>query len=285
MVHNSKMLHYDDGRSHNRTNTYTPVRTIEKCFSLLETVADRQPIRIPELVKTLGLSRGNVHRLVATLERLGYLDRLEDGKLRLSYKIFKMGSTVPHSRKLDEVTKPFMHQLCELAGETVNLGVLYNFSVIYLDKVESKQYLRLDHQIGEIDPLHCTALGKALLSGFSAEELEEYFAAAELLRYTENTIVTREALLENIQEVSRKGYALDLKELNDNLHCIAAPICDYQNRVIAALSISGPSIRFTTETLERMVRPLLDTTAEISRRMGCTRHLKPQAGKAGAGKS
>ncbi len=235
---------------------------------MLEYIADRQPVRIPEIVKAVGLNRANVHRLVATLERLGYVERLEDGKVHLSYKIFKMGSTVPHSRKLDEVTKPFMHQLSELSGETVNLGVLYADSVIYLDKVEAKQHLRLDHQIGEIDPLYCTALGKVLLSGFSDQDLERFFASVDLRRYTENTIVTREELLKEICEVQRKGYALDLKELDVNLHCIATPICDYRNKLVAALSISGPSIRFTRKKINLLIAPLLEITAQISCKMG-----------------
>jgi len=264
------MFHYDDKRSHSKTGSYTPVRTIEKCFSVLEQVASRQPVRIPEIVQSVGLNRGNVHRLVATLERLGYVERLEDGKIRLSYKIFKMGSTVPHTRKLDEVTRPFMHRLSEMSDETVNLGVLYADSVIYLDKVEAKQYLRLDHQIGEIDPLYCTALGKVLLSGFSEADLEAFFASAELRPNTKNTIVTREGLEKEIREVRRRGYALDLKELDVNLHCIAAPICDYRNRIIAALSISGPSIRFTRAKINQLTAPMLKITSEISREMGCT---------------
>jgi IclR family KDG regulon transcriptional repressor len=269
------MFHYDDGRSHSKTNSYTPVRTIEKCFSVLELIALRQPVRIPEIVQALGLNRGNVHRLVATLERLGYVERLEDGKIRLSYRIFKMGSTVPHSRKLDEVTRPFMHRLSELSGETVNLGVLYVDSVIYLDKVEAKQYLRLDHQIGEIDPLYCTALGKVLLSGFSEADLEEFFDSVELRPYTKNTIVTRERLETEIREVRRRGYALDLKELDLNLHCIAAPIYDYHQRIIAAMSISAPSIRFSRAKIDKLIAPMLEITAEISREMGSTDAIKP----------
>ncbi|MBN2551592.1 MAG: IclR family transcriptional regulator [Spirochaetales bacterium] len=264
------MFHYDDTCSHNKTSSYTPVRTIEKCFSVLEHIAGRQPVRIPEIVQALGMNRGNVHRLVATLERLGYVERLQDGKIRLSYRIFKMGSTVPRSRKLDEVTRPFMHRLSELSDETVNLGVPYGHSVIYLDKVEAKQYLRLDHQIGELDPLYCTALGKVLLCGFSEEELEDYLASVELRPRTENTIHTREELRKEIQVVCARGYALDLKELDLNLHCIAAPICDHSNRIIAALSISGPSIRFTEEEIDRLIAPMLEIAAAVSREMGCT---------------
>jgi IclR family KDG regulon transcriptional repressor len=253
------------------------VRTIEKCFSVLELIAGRQPVRIPEIVQSLGLNRANVHRLLATLERLGYVERLEDGKICLSYKIFKMGNTVPHTRKLDEITKPFMHQLSELSAETVNLGVLYADSVIYLDKVEAKQYLRLDHQIGEIDPLYCTALGKVLLSGFSEADLEAFFASVELRPHTKNTIQTREGLEKELREVRRRGYALDIKELDINLHCIAAPIWDYRNRIIAALSISGPSIRFTRAKINQTVEPLLEITVAISHEMGCTSLSKPGA--------
>ena len=265
------MFHYDDKCSHSKTSSYTPVRTIEKCFAVLEHIAGRQPVRIPEIVQALGMNRGNVHRLVATLERLGYVEKLQDGKIRLSYRIFKMGSTVPHSRKLDEVTKPFMHRLSELSDETVNLGVLYAHSVIYLDKVEAKQSLRLDHQIGELDPLYCTALGKVLLCGFAEEEMADYLASVELRPRTENTIQTQEALRKEIQVVRSRGYALDLKELDLNLHCIAAPICDFSNRIIAALSISGPSIRFTEEKIDKLIAPMLEIAGAVSREMGCTR--------------
>lgn len=264
------MFHYSDRCSYNRTKSYTPAKTVQKCFRILEFIGANQSVRVPEIVKGLGLTRGNVHRLLATLEGMEYVEKLEDSKVRLSYKIFKLGSNVPLSRKLDEVAKPYMNRLSDLADETVNLGVLYAHSVIYLDKVECKHYLRLDHQIGEIDPLYCTAPGKVLLSDFSEEELEDFFRSVELRPYTKNTIVTRQGLLKAVKKVRRNGYAVDLKELNENLHCTAAPIVDYRNKIIAALSISGPSIRLTRSKIDKLKKPLLETAAEISQKMGCT---------------
>ena len=110
-----------------------------------------------------------------------------------------------------------------------------------------------------------------LLTGFTEEELEEFFASVELRPNTKNTITTKEGLLKEIREVGERGYALDIKELDMNLHCIAAPIYDYRNGVAAALGVSGPSMRFSREKINRLVAPLLEITIKISGEMGYTK--------------
>lgn len=263
------MFQYSNGRSNNETNSYVPAKTLEKGFRILELLGEKQPLRVPEIVKLLDLNRTNVHRLLATMERLGYVEKTEDQRVRLSYQLFKLGNTVPHSRKLDEVAKPAMNEIAELADETINLGVHHCYQVIYLDKVECRHSLRLDHQIGETDPLYCTALGKVLLCGFSDDELSDYLKTAGRKAYTQHTRTGEKEIRDELELTRRRRYAMDLKELDENLHCLAAPVCDYHGTIIAAISISGPAMRLTRERMETLTAPLLNSAAEISRDMGC----------------
>ncbi len=263
------MFQYSNGRSNNETNSYASAKTLEKGFRILELLGEKQPLRVPEIVKALDLNRTNVHRLLATMERLGYVEKTEDQRVRLSYQLFKLGNTVPHSRKLDEVARPAMNEIAELADETINLGVHHRYQVIYLDKVECRHSLRLDHQIGETDPLYCTALGKVLLCAFSDDELSDFMKTVERKAYTKNTRTGEKEIRDELELTGRRGYALDLKELDENLHCLAAPVCDYNGDIVAAISISGPAMRLTRERMDMLSAPLLKSAAEVSRGMGC----------------
>lgn len=283
------MFQYSNERSNNKTSSYAPAKTLEKGFRILELLGEKQPMRVPDITAVLELNRANVHRLLATLERLGYVEKTEDQRVRLSYQLFKLGNTVPHSRKLDEVAKPAMNEIAELADETVNLGVHHRHQVIYLDKVECRHSLRLDHQIGETDPLYCTALGKVLLSAFSAPELSEYLESGGRTARTRHTRTGAQEIRDELELTRSRGYAMDLKELDENLHCLAAPVYNHGCAVVAAISISGPAMRFTREKMETLTAPLIESAAKVSRDMGCldetllSRGLS-RAGRRGAGR-
>ena len=115
---------------------------------------------------------------------------------------------------------------------------------------------------------HCTALGKALLSGLSESELKAFLKSTPLVPYTRNTVTDPKKLADVIRKVRKRGYALDMEEVSEGIHCIGAPIRDYENRVIAAISISGPTIRLTRRKMQQLKGPLIDAASEISRKMG-----------------
>jgi DNA-binding IclR family transcriptional regulator len=248
--------------------SYALATTVQKAFRLLEILGDKQPARPSEIVKQLALSRSNVYRLFSTLQEMGYVEKDIDLKYNLSFKIFILGNTVLRRNPLAEVARPYMARLAEIYKENVNLGVMYEQKVLYIEKIESPHYLKLDQPIGRTDPLHCTALGKTLLSGLTDQEIEAFLRSTKLVPYTKKTITDPEVLDRVIRNVRRKGYSLDLEELGEGIHCIGAPIRDLTKKVIAAISISAPAIRLTKGKMKKLVVPLIETSLEISKKMG-----------------
>ena len=249
-------------------NSYSAAKTVQKALKLLEFLKEKQPTRPSELVQKLKLTRSNVYRLLSTLEKMGYVEKSEDSRYRLSLKIFILGSNILKRDQLSDIAHALMFRLAELTQENVNLAILYDQKVLYIKKIESPHYLKLDQPVGKTDPLHCTALGKVLLSGLTDEELGRFCESTELSSYTKNTITSPKTLIKVIQDVRKKGYAIDLQELTGGVHCISAPIRDYTGKVIAAVSISAPAVRLTEEKIDEAKAPLIGACSEISKRMG-----------------
>ncbi|MFP4178712.1 MAG: IclR family transcriptional regulator [Spirochaetaceae bacterium] len=239
--------------------------TVETAFSIMETIGQRGRVGAAALARDLGLVRANVHRLLFTLEQLGYVEKSESGEYNLTFSLFELGNTVPHSKNLIDTARPSMLRLAQVVGETVNNGVFFENEVLYIDKVDAAAYLRLDREIGSTDPVHCTSLGKVLLAFQGKESREKIISTLPLIKKTENTITDPTRLEEECARVEERGCAFDFQELSFELNCIAAPVFDAHGHIKSAISISGPSDRFTREKVEAS-RPNLEATArEISR--------------------
>ncbi|MGB9627050.1 MAG: IclR family transcriptional regulator [Thermodesulfobacteriota bacterium] len=251
-----------------RPKTYPLSTTVQKALRLLEFIGEKQPVRASEILDESNLTRSNLYRFLSTLQKMGYVERDEGLKYRLSFKVFILGNTLPQRNQLSEVARPFMVQLAERSKENVNLGVMYGQQVLYIEKIESPHYLKLDQPIGRTDPLHCTALGKALLSGLSDQGLKTYLNSTKLIPYTKKTITDPNVLERVIRTVRREGYSTDLEELSEGIHCVAAPIRDITGKVVAAISISAPSIRLTREKIKEWRWPLVKASLMISKKMG-----------------
>jgi DNA-binding IclR family transcriptional regulator len=247
--------------------SYSPAKTVEKALRLLEIVRFEQPVRPVSLAHQLGLTRSNVHRLLATLEALSYVEK-DGSAYRLGLKAFVLGSGVVQRDELLDAARDYMVTLSEFANENVNLGVRLENEVVYLNKVERPHLLKLDQTLGGTDPLYCTALGKVLLAGLDSHSLSKYLKGQKLVGRTSKTITTPKSLLSHIEQVRRQGYAVDLEELSFGIHCIAAPIRNHNSQTIAAVSVSAPSIRLTKSKLPGVRDKLLRTAMDISLRLG-----------------
>jgi IclR family KDG regulon transcriptional repressor len=239
--------------------------TVVTAVSLIEYIGSQGEAQPVAIARDLKLARANVHRLLATLEAIGYVERSGRGGYSLTFKLFELGNTVPHRMRLIDTSRPAMLRLAQLSGETVNHGVLYDDAVLYIDKVEAVTHLRLDRSIGSSDPPHCTSLGKVLLAFQGEASREELLERIELPALTPHTITDRRQLRRELQQVRLDGYATDRQELSRDLNCIAAPVVGLRGELISAVSISGPADRFAGELLQRHVPDLLATVREISR--------------------
>jgi len=247
-------------------SSYTPAKTVQKAFSLLEMLGEKQSLHPSELAEGLRLSRSNVYRLLSTLESMGYVEKSYDSKFNLSFKVFMLGNNVPRRIQILNISHATMSHLAKVYQENVNLGIMYQQEVLYIDQIESPYPLKLNQPVGTTDPLNCTALGKVLLAGLTDRELETFLRSRKLISFTKNTITEPGKLLAKIQKVKRQGYAMDLEETHYGIHCIAAPILDSSNKVIAGLSISAPSVRLTKQKMKGLIGPLIATSKEISKK-------------------
>ena len=168
---------------------------------------------------------------------------------------------------------PYLKELVNQCNETVHLGVLEEGEVLYLAKEESSKTIRMCSYVGKRAPLHCTALGKVLLAYLPEEERKKILEQKGLLRFTEKTITDKKELEKELNKIKKQGFALDREENEKDVRCIAAPIKNYQGKVIAAISISGPVYRIDINKQNHLKEALIRTSKKVSKRLGYNEKL------------
>ncbi len=244
-------------------------KSVEKAIKILEAFSeDNFEMSLSEVSKKVNLPKATAYRIIGTLKDNGLIDqREENGKYRLGLKLFELGSLVFERLKLREVALPYMETLSRECGETVHLGVLQGDEVISIESCESSFDLRSSVYIGKRAPLYCTAVGKTLFAFLPLEEISRILKSKRK-RYAKNTIIEREKLEEELREVREKGFALDNMEHEEGMRCVAVPIKNHENKVLASLSISGPSIRITEDKISQLFLMAKDTAYKISKNLG-----------------
>ena len=243
-----------------------------RALALLDALGDsRGEIGIAELSRRVGFHVSTVHRLLATLVVQGYARQSpETGRYALGAKAFHLAESYLGQMDLRRVVRPALERLGRDTGETANLVILDGREVLYLDKVESPQSLRIFSRIGRRAPLHCTAAGKVLLASRSREEVDALLGRGPLEALTRSTITSRSQLRREMEKVREQGYALDLEECEAGASCIAAPVRNAQGLVEAALSVSGPSMRLTPKRMEELIPLMRQKSREVSSQLGCS---------------
>ncbi|MEW5974195.1 MAG: IclR family transcriptional regulator [Acidobacteriota bacterium] len=227
--------------------------------------AKHQSVSFQELASSLPFARTTVHRVLYSLEKLGYVEKAEvKAHYLLGPKFFELTNSATHYRRLQSVAKAVMLELMVRYSETVNLGVIDEGQVVYLDVLQSPSSLRIAANPGDRNPVHSTALGKAITAFLPEKELAAMLDLYPMVKMTGKTITQRAQLLQHLSSVREQGVAFDLGENLDGVICVAAPIFDPEGRAIAGLSVSGPTSRMEPKLL--VVRDdVKDSALRISR--------------------
>lgn len=243
------------------------IQSLARGLRILDLLGQAQAgVSITELAAELGVDKGSASRLVATLAQHGYAEK--DGITRryhLGPQVVTLSRSVLTRLPLREAAKPFLRQLMEHTGECAHLAVPAQGKVLYIDQVESPATLRVNAEVGTMNPLHCTALGKILLA------FCELDTPSILETYTPNTITDPAALRLQLDSVRQLGYAVDDEEFDSGVRCIAVPVHDFRGKVIGSVGISGPSTRITPERLAEMTGAVVEIGKALSARMNYTR--------------
>jgi len=246
------------------------IRSVSHALDVLEQfTSDADELGVTELSKRLKLHKNNIFRLLATLESRGYIEQNKATEnYRLGVRSLQLGQAYVGRMGLLRQARPIMESLAKQCRETAYVAVSRRGGMVPLESVDADQPIRLVSQIGESLPLHCTAVGKALLAFESEDELKARVPEA-LKKYTATTVTERQVLLQQLRAVVEKGYAVDAGEYQEDIRSIAVPIRDYTRRVVGTLAVSGPAYRMTPERLQKEMAPMVVKAGnELASRLG-----------------
>ena len=232
------------------------VPAVTRAFDILELfLGNEEQLSLPDIIARTGLPRTTVFEIVGTLEARNYLSRIvgHRDRFELGFMSFQLGTAYRSRSHLARIGQQVAEEVSSDCSETVNVAVLDGRDVVYLCTVEGNQAVRIAVSVGRRLPAHCTALGKVLLAGLSSTELEELYPPGyELVARTEHSITSSEKLFLELSQVRESGYSIERNESNDGVSCLAAPVRDDRDRVVAAMSITVPSHRFAAKEESRL---------------------------------
>lgn len=246
------------------------VQSVDRTIAIMELLSTHQDgLGLTEVSQLIGLHKSTVHRLLLTLIHHGYVSQSQHNqRYHLSIKMFEIGSRIIDRMELLKVARPYIEAIRDVTNEVVHLVIPDGTDMVYIDKVESNNNIRMHSRIGARSPLYSTSAGKAMMAYWPEPKVREVWEASEIIQRTPNTVVVYDELLKVLEKVREAGYALDEEENEFGIRCIGAPVFNYRNDVIGAVSISGPTIRVTCEVIDAFKEHLLKYTRLISNEMG-----------------
>ena len=248
--------------------------SIQKAFAILEHfTTEKSEWGVTELAKAVGSNKSTIYRMLATLEQLGVIRQNTDSdKYSLGLKLFELGNRVKVHASFVKQTHSELEKVAEDIRETVHLAILKNNQVFYIDKAESPQGLAMSTNIGTYRAAHATSLGKVLLAFTPNSSLEvsinKLLINNSLSKITNHTITEKSTLITALQKVKNQGYAIDREEFEIGLICVAIPVFNQKNEVVASLSASGPANRFEEAEIEKYVGILKSGADAIRLKIG-----------------
>jgi IclR family pca regulon transcriptional regulator len=250
-------------------------QSLERGLAILSAFRSGHPLLgVSELGRDVGLSRSTTHRYVATLAVLGYLQQdPATKKYRLGPRVIDLGFSAINSMELREIAAPHLRELSDETGYTVNMAILDDLDIVYVDRVRSAQAgqreIDLNLHVGARLPAYCTSLGKVLLAQLPAEERDERLRRIDFARRGPNTLTSRTALEAELERVRREGYATNNEELAYGLRSIAAPVLTHDGAAAAAINLAVHSSMVSSADMGARFGPvLMRTAADISARLG-----------------
>ena len=247
------------------------VPAVSRAFDILELLIDQPVLSAPEIATRLGLPRSTVHELIGTLVERSYLVPVtgQPTRFRLGLKVFQLGSAFAERLDLVEEAGEAARTVSGECDETVQVAILDGSDVVYIAKVDSTHPVRMVSAVGRRLPAHCTALGKMLLSGLRPEAFEaRYPRDRPLARMTPRSITSVVRLRAHLEEVGEAGLAYDHCESNEAVHCVAAPVLDHTGEMVAAMSVSVPTMRWSDERGRELGELVRAGAQVLSRRLG-----------------
>ena len=246
------------------------IQSLERAFAILEEVArNREGINLVDLSKAVGLHNSTAFHLVKTMAQLGYVTQVRDSKrYRIGARLFTLATGALEENALLALVTPVLETLTGETGETGHFAIRSGNDVVVIARTAGAGLLQMIDRTGAQRPAHATALGKVLLSALNDGQIRQFLGAEPLRRFTAKTIVERDVLLREIDEVRRKGIAYDDGEFDAEIRCVAVPVRDFAGRLAGAVGISGAVWRLPLQSLQDKAQQVREAARLISAQLG-----------------
>ena len=246
------------------------VQTLDRAFDIVELLSrESGGLNLTDIAARVDLNKSTAYRILASLQKRGYVEKREQSKVyRLGLEFIELSSAFLNSLELKTEAQPMLNQLSKQTGQTVFMAIIQGKDVVYIDKVESFNSLRRYQIIGKRMPLYATSLGKSLLTGMTDAEITRLFDGTQFEKITPHTIDNIPDLLKEVELTRRRGWSHDNQENELGTMCVGAPVYDYRNMVVAAVSVAWEMEGVPNLDLKRVAALVIEATQEISNRMG-----------------
>ncbi|WP_010525526.1 IclR family transcriptional regulator [Nesterenkonia sp. F] len=236
--------------------------SLRRALTLLDQLA-HEPSTLDEIAGRTDAHKTTVMRQLHTLEDCRFVVRDARGRYRIGSKVLELSALALEERSIVSVARPHLQQLNRATGHTVHLAAFEGPDVVYIDKLESRHAVRMYSRVGLTAPLHATAVAKVLIADLPAARREHIATSLDYRRFTDQTISGPQEYLAALDDVAARGWAMDDREHEEFVHCVAAPVRDASGRAVAAVSTSVPVVLADSEQLLALV-PSLTAVAEAA---------------------
>ena len=262
-------------------NNKNVVKSVIKALNLFEELLKQsEPISISSLSNQTGMNISTVYRLLNTMMNKGYVKQNENDLYCLGHYAYEIADMVHNSFDFKKYIHPFLDKLVEESNETSFFSILIDNKVVYLDQVESNNFLRTSINKKSKTAAYCTSAGKIMLSYLNEKSLYNYLENTDLIKYSQKTITDPSILKEELKKTKKQGYAIEIGEFEKGLLSVAAPILGKRNKLLGAICISGPCHRVDNLDLNQKIIPLIKNTAkDISAQLQDSYHFNHLAVK------
>ncbi|WP_319447422.1 MULTISPECIES: IclR family transcriptional regulator [unclassified Mycobacterium] len=238
---------------------------VERTARILTAVADAEAGNLTEISRRTGLNEATILRYLSSLASLGYVERFNANQYRLGWEIFRLGQRAFSGQVPSDAVLPTMERLVLEFNETVNFAAHKERSVVILEVIEGRRAVKKISDVGQSDPWHASALGKALLATMPDSVWRDIVASAGLPELTPHTITSMKKMAVEIKEIRQRGFAVDREEADEELTCVAAAVPTAAGEPSRyALSISFLTHRLTPENLEHAGAQVIAAAGEIA---------------------
>lgn len=246
------------------------VKSLTRALALLDILGENgAECSLRDIARASRLPPSTAHRLLASLQRRGFVAQNKiTSNYALGENLIILGRKAEKQRDVRNLARPFLEKLAHATSETVNLTTLMGASVVQLDHVDSPSILKVTWDSGQQFPVYASASGKVFLAYLAEDERRKIFRSLKLQAFTKRTIVNAKRSRTELQQVRKRGYAIDDAEREEGVRCVSAPIFNSRGRVVAAVSVSGPSLRLSLAKLEMLADSVRETAAFISSALG-----------------